>query len=117
MGSVIRKDAAAKDIVADVRTSLTNAKARGGVAKAEAEEIIGPVVTLLASVEAQLKDAQDAATPLAAELKAANDVADDLLGEVFDIVNNAVGRPAAGSDPALALIFPGGIGYYADGDV
>jgi hypothetical protein len=117
MGSVIRKDAAVPDIVEDVGDALTNARAKGGDAKELAEKHLAPVHTLLISIAAQLKDAQDIAKPLVAAMNAENKTADDLLGEVSDIVWNAVGRPAPGSDPALAVIFPGGIAYYAEGDV
>ena len=116
MGSVIRKDAAAADIVSDVREAFKNANAKQGAAKDRALEVLGPVVTLINSVEEQLKATKEEAGPLIAAVAAANDEADDLLGEMSDVIWNVVGRPGPGSDPALAVLFPGGIGYYAEGD-
>jgi hypothetical protein len=51
--------------------------------------------------------------PLVAALDAEDESADRLLGKVSDDVWNAVCRPA--NDPALNILFPGGIAYYADG--
>ncbi len=52
-------------------------------------------------------------TPLAAAVVAKDAVADALLGRISDEIWNIVGRPAA--DPALAVLFPGGVAYYAEG--
>lgn len=117
MGSVIRKDAAVEDILGDVREAFKNANAKEGAAKERAQELLGPVVALILSVEGQLKIAKGEADPLLAAVAAENDRADDLLGEISDIVWNTVGRPGPGSDPALAVLFPGGIAYYAEGDI
>lgn len=113
MGTVIRKDAAIEDILADCRTTLTMATAMGGIWKERADERISPVVTLFDSVDTQLQAAELTLTPLTAAVVAKDAVADALLGRISDEIWNIVGRPAA--DPALAVLFPGGIAYYAEG--
>ncbi len=113
MAEVIRKGAAAADVLADVHTTLRNARARGGDWKAIAEEKLGAVEKLDALVAARLGTAQATLAPLKAALDAEDDGADHLLGGVSDDIWNKVGRPAA--DPVLAIMFPGGIAYYTDG--
>jgi len=114
LGSVIRKDAAVEDILADCKTTLANAQAKGGVWKDRAEERILPVLTLFQSIEGQLDEAEQGLAPLLAAVRAKDADADAVLGKVSDEIWNLVGRPAA--DPALSVLFPGGIAYYADGD-
>lgn len=113
MGEVIRKDAAVADIIADVRTTLTNANARGGDWQSSAQERLGGIVTLADGVEARLKSGRDEVAPLLAALEVEDVSADKLLGRISDDIWNIVGRP--GSDPALDILFPGGISYYAAG--
>ena len=115
MGELIRKDAAADDILADGNTTLTKARARGGDWQTSAEARLGPVLALAASIHARVAEARAAAEPAAAALEAGNHAADDLLGRISDDVWNAVGRPA--SDVAYDIIFPGGFAYYAEGDL
>ncbi len=115
MGEVIRKDAAANDIIADGRTTLTKATARGGDWASTAELRLGQAMALCTSIEARIASATVAAAPAMAALDAGNDRADDLIGRISDDVWNAVGRP--GNDVAFDIIFPGGFGYYAEGDV
>jgi hypothetical protein len=114
MGDVIRSTAAVDDIFADVRTSLANAVAKDGIAKTIAEARLGPTLAMLGTVDAELKEARETATPLLAEEKAENDRADALLDRIYDEVWNDVGRPS--NDRVLSLIFPGGADYYTDGD-
>lgn len=114
MGNVVRKDAAKADIFGDVRSTLTNAQTKGGTLQQLAEERLGPIVTLVDGIEAQLTSVRKTATPLLATIATKNDEADHLLGKVYDQIWNKVGRPA--NDPALSVIFPGGIAYYAEGD-
>ncbi len=115
MGEVIRKGAAAADIFADVRTTLVKARAMGEPYAAAAEERLAPVVALIDGVIARESEAMAALGPLVADVEAKNDLADRVLGRVSDDVWNDVGRPQ--SDPALSILFPGGIAYYADGEV
>lgn len=115
MGNVIKPKMAADSIIADARTTLTQAVARGGRWRDLAELRIAPVLALLTGVEGQLAGARAQAAPLRAARDAEDHRADDLLGRVSDDTWNAVGRPA--NDPALAILFPGGFGYYAEGDV
>ncbi|MDC3988933.1 hypothetical protein [Polyangium jinanense] len=114
MGEIIRKNAAADDIIADAQTTLTQAKARGSRWHELAEGRLGSALALHAGVEAQRKAAETTLTPLRAQIDARNDKADKTIGKVYDIVWNEIGRPA--HDAALAVIFPDGIAYYAEGD-
>ena len=115
MGELIRRTAAADDIIADVRATLMNAEAKGGGWKELAEQRLSGVVALIDNVETQLQKAEAKLEPLLAALDVANEEADAVLGHVSDEIWNEVGRPAA--DPALAVLFPGGIAYYADASV
>ena len=115
MGSTIRQTAAVADIHKDVDTTYTNAAARGGVALSLADQSIGPVLKIAATVATQITAVNEGAKPLLAALDAANDHADDLFNKVSDDIWNAVGRPA--TDPYLSVILPGGSAFYVDGDV
>lgn len=112
MGEVIRRTAAAEDIIADVRSTLANAGAKGGEWNELATQRLADVVALIDDVGARLAKAEAALEPLVAAVDARNADADAVLGRVSDAIWNAVGRPA--SDPALSVLFPGGIAYYAD---
>lgn len=116
MGEIIRKDASVEDIISDAQKALQNADARGGAWKELADQRIGPVLALFSDADAQFNAARQVAAPLEARLEAENDKADGVLGKVSDEVWNAVGRPGPSCDAAYALLFPGGIAYYADGD-
>lgn len=113
MGDVIRRTAAAEDIFADVRSTHANALARGGLWHSIAEARLGPVVKLIDRVEERYQTALKTLAPLTAALDDMDDRADELLSRISDNIWNDVGRPA--HDPALALLFPGGIGYYTEG--
>jgi len=113
MGEVIRKSAAAVDISADVRRTLANARAKGGNWQSLAESKLGAVTPLLDTVESRLAAAEAELVPLVAAVHARDDEADRLLGRISDEIWNDVGRPA--SDPALSVLFPNGIAYYAEG--
>src|SRR5262245_32985264 len=113
MGEVIRKGAAVDDIVADVRTTLGRAEARGEPWRAPAEERLGPTVALLETVEAKLRDCMAVLARLVESIEVQDDSADVLLGKVADDIWNQLGRPSF--DPHLSILFPGGIAYYADG--
>lgn len=115
MGEVIRRDAAAADILADANATLTNAVARGGTWQTSAEARLGPVIALSTSVENRRAAALTEYAPVRARLDAGNDVADNLVGRISDDIWNLLGRP--GNDPALDILFPGGVSYYTDGDV
>jgi hypothetical protein len=113
MGEVIRKSAAAAEIMADVRTSLANARARGGDWRSLAEAKLAALIPLVDTVEARLRAAEAELVPLRAAVQARDDEADRLLGRISDEIWNEVGRPA--TDPALSILFPNGIAYYAEG--
>lgn len=115
MGEVARKNAAVDDIIADARTVMTRASARGGDWAASADTRLSAALRLCADVEAQLAAARELAVPAVAALEAGNEMADDLIGRISDDVWNLVGRPA--SDVAFEILFPGGVAYYADGDL
>ena len=114
MGDVIRNSAAVDDIGDDTRTAHTNAIAKGGTAREIAEERLGPMVAMIDAIELELKEAKAVAKPLVAEVHAENDRADAALARIYDDIWNDVGRPA--NDRVLAVLFPGGTTYYADGD-
>jgi hypothetical protein len=114
MGEVIRKSAAAIDIIADVRSTLTQSRARGGTWQSLAESRLGALTPFIDSVEARLAAAEAELVPLVAAVGVRDDEADRLLGRISDEIWNDVGRPAA--DPALSILFPNGIAYYAQGN-
>src|SRR5262245_2262965 len=99
MGEIIRKDAAALDILSYARTTDRNASDRGGDWQRLAQEKLGPTLLLASDIEQRLAAAREAAAPLEAALEAENERADRLLGRVSDDIWNLVGRPA--TDPAL----------------
>lgn len=113
MGEVIRKDAAADDIVADGIKTLNAAAAKGGTWKQLADERLGPAVSLFNKVIADLEKAETALAPLLASINAYDSEADDFLGAKSDEMWNLIGRPAF--DAFYALVWPGGSSAYADG--
>jgi hypothetical protein len=113
MGDVISKKAAADNIFTDVRETLTNATARGGRWQQFAAERLTTVVGFIDQIEARYAEVRTALAPLEAAVDAQDASADRLIGRLADEVWNAAGRP--GADPSLAIIFPGGIGFYTAG--
>ncbi len=113
MGEVIRRNAAADDIFADLKVTLQRAQSRGGKWKELAEARLQSHLTTLDAILAQREQNQAELAVANAAVAAEDDSADLLIGRVSNELWNALGRPAA--DPTLAIIFPGGIGYYADG--
>jgi hypothetical protein len=114
MGDVIRSNAAVEDIFKDARSALTSAIAKGGTVKDRAEQHIGPIVAMVDAIEAELKTAKELLAPLLAALNAENEKADATIDRIYDDTWNDVDRPA--NDRYLALMYPGGAGYYTDGD-
>ncbi|AKT36213.1 hypothetical protein [Chondromyces crocatus] len=115
MGRTIRKDASTDAIVADARTARIHATARGGAWQTLAEQRLAAGLAHHDEVDAEFVAARALTAPLVATRDAARDRAHTLIGRIANEVWNAVGRPR--HDSALALIFPGGIGYYVDGDM
>ena len=113
MGVVIRKGATPHDIFADIRTTLANATAKGGKWLQYAEERLAAVAASIESIEARVGEAERSVLPLQATVDSAKEEADNALGRVSDEIWNAVGRPR--TDASLAMLFPGGIAYYARG--
>ena len=114
MGDVIRAGAAVDDIFHDARGALQHARARGATVQDRAEVSLGPVVSMVDAIEQELQAARAIHAPLQAALTVENDRADALLNRIYDETWNDVGRPA--QDRYLALMYPGGAGYYTDGD-
>ncbi len=114
MGDLIRPSAGIKEIIKDVRTTLTNAIAKGGLVRERAEQGIGPVLAMIDATEAELEIGRAVLSPLQAAVRMENESADDAIDRVYDDTWNDVGRPA--NDRYLALMFPGGADYYTDGD-
>lgn len=115
MGRTVRADASKETKIADARSASTGAAARGGAWQSLATERLGPILTLYDGVEADLKEAEEEAATLIATRDVERGRARDLVGRVHDQLWNDLGRP--GNDPAFALIFPGGIGYYVECDI
>jgi hypothetical protein len=115
MGEVIRRSAAREAIVADLDTTMRNAKARGGSVAARSEERLGVVLALHADLEPKRTHIErELAT--AESVVAAHDAdADDLVGALADEYWNLIGRPA--NDPVYSTIVPGGIATYTKGAV
>ena len=113
MGEVIRKNAAAGDILADGRTTLTLAAARGGDWASTGTARLGPVLDLAATVSSRLAEANGESAPAEEALSVANDVSDRLIQRISDDVWNLVGRPTC--DAALDLIFPDRMDLLASG--
>jgi hypothetical protein len=113
MGEVIRKDAAVADIFADASSALRMAQQKGGETQRLAEERLATSLTLANDIAAKLRAAEEAEAPLLAALEVEDQRCDKLLGRISDEAWNALGRPAF--DAAFDLLFPGGLGYYADG--
>lgn len=115
MGEVIRKTAAAEDILADARQSFVRAQARGGLYQAAAEGALKPALALFDAVHSKWQALEASLAPLLAAHNARDDQADALVGRIADAVWNDVGRPAAGVDGSYDLLFPSGITFYTDG--
>jgi hypothetical protein len=113
MGEVIAKTAAVGDIVEDLRTTLSNATARGGSLLADAERFLAEVLQLVDEVGLQQASLEAAVEPLEAAVSAADSNADDLLAALYDETLTAAGRP--GSDPFLTLLYPHGSSAYTEG--
>ncbi len=113
MGEVIHKNAAVRDIVADVEHTLTNAGTKDGKLKSLAVEMLTALVTFIRIVIAKLGEARILAGPHRAAIGTKDDGSDKLLLASYDTIYNATGRP--GNDPALAILYPGGPSAYTDG--
>jgi hypothetical protein len=113
MGDVIRKDAAAGDIIADARTTVINAQAKRGTWQSTTEEKLSAGLAAVAVLEAKLSTLSQQAEPLIAAIHVIDDVADPFIGKLSDDAWNLLGRPSA--DPFYDLLFPGGISVYTDG--
>lgn len=114
MGEVIRRNASADDIFADVRTTYTNAQAAGGLFQTLADETVKPALALSESIDGKMRAAQAKAAPLVAAKQARNVAADRLVARVSDDVWNDIDRPRR--DPQYDLLFPSGITYYTEVD-
>jgi hypothetical protein len=114
MGDVIRAGAAVTEIFKDVDKSLDESRARGGTIQERAESCIAPVMAMVKAAEQELAIARTFMGPLQAALNAENDQADAVLNRIYDETWNDVGRPA--NDRYLALMYPGGAGYYTEND-
>src|SRR5262245_29879905 len=110
MEGPIQREATARDVSAHVRSVLAGATSIGGDAKRICEERLGPVLSLVEMVTAQLDKAREDAGPILAAVSANSRRARAVLERVNDDLWGAVGRPA--SDATLSLLFPGGTSYY-----
>ncbi len=113
MGEVIRKSAAAEDIVADGRAASTVAQARGGTVKTLAEQCLAAPLRLVDLVDKRLRAAEATAGPLIAAQDHVDEQVDRVVARLSDLVWNDIGRPA--SDPIYDTLFPSGITFYTAG--
>ena len=115
MGDLIRKNAAAEDIFADLATSDVNARAYAGAIdlKPLADRYLKPHLSLAKLIQDKRDKARQEYRPLKAKLDAQDEAADALLLRTSDDVWNDTGRSM--EDPAYEVLFPGGIGYYTEG--
>lgn len=103
MGDVINKKAAVEDIVADCRSTLTTATARGTPFRTLAEEYLKAPLAVFDLVAGRLKNAEAALAPLNARLDVADDAADALLGRSSDEIWNgrlSPDRPTCALQPS-----------------
>ena len=114
MGEVIRATAGVDDIFADGRKACAAADARGNRIKERADEGLAPAIAMVDAIDDELKMALAMYVPLQAAVAAQNEESDATLNRIYDDTWNDVGRP--GNDRYLALMYPGGAGYYTDGD-
>ena len=114
MGDVIQARAAVDEIFKDTGIALEQSRARGGTIQERAESCIAPVMAMVKATEQELQIAREVLGPLQAALDAGNDEADGVLNRIYDDTWNDVGRPA--HDRYLALMYPGGAGYYTEND-
>jgi hypothetical protein len=117
MGEVISKNAAAEDILSDLKTTLEKATARKGVWQSEAERILRPTVVLADEIDVELQAMTAATTRLRNALEVCDDEADALLAKSYDEIYNTLDRPGTGSDPVLDLMYPGGFTAYSGADI
>lgn len=119
MGEVISRKAGRDKIIEDLKATQTGAAARaalpGGEAWATAEARFGPILQLYAATLAKLAAARSELAPLQVAVNVANDVGDEMVKVISDEIWNQLGRP--GNDPLYELLFPGGAGFYVDGNV
>lgn len=113
MSETGRVGAQGGDIMAHVRSALVNATGKGGIWKQIGQERLGPVVSLVTAITAELDKASRVAEPLFAIVSVRQKSASAVLRRVHDDLWSALGKPA--TDAALSLLFPGGLAYYADG--
>jgi hypothetical protein len=107
MGEIVRKKAPPDDIMEDVGETVTKAVPKQGVWKSVAEEKLEPLVKIYATVKADQEALHKKLAPLLADVDQFDIRADKFIGEKSDEIWNALDRP--GNDPALSLLFPGGI--------
>lgn len=113
MGDLVPKSAAAATIMADVETTLSRARARGGKWGELAEKMLGNAVRLSAMSAAERAKAESELRECQAAIEAQDDVADKLVAQLSDEVWNRIGRPSF--DSTYDVVFPSGISYYTGG--
>lgn len=112
MGEVIRKNAAAADILADARDATTRATARGGTWQTLAAQALAGPLKLADQVESRLATARATVAPLVAIQASEKIRVDGIIGRISDQIWNDIGRPA--HDAYFELMFPGGIAFYTE---
>jgi hypothetical protein len=113
MGDVAIRDGTEAAILAEARAALQAFAAKGGAWKRAAEEKLAPILSLLAGILAELAKARGAEAPVTAAVIAASERGEACIERVYGALKDALGRPAF--DAALAILFPGGTGFYTAG--
>lgn len=110
MGEVIGPGASFDAIESDIKATHQAASIRGDDWKTPAQNIIGPVVSLLLVIDGKLAPVIVPLEQLESELELMDSESDLLVGAERDFLWNELGRKA--EDIYFEFIFPGGKNFY-----
>jgi hypothetical protein len=114
MGEVITSTASVTRIEDHVRRALRAARALGGDVAQAAEARVAPAVAAIDAAVALQNAAQETEAVAWAAVLAEDAKSDTGIGQLRDMMWNALGRPR--QSPFLDQVFPGGVGTYTSGD-
>lgn len=110
MGEVIGANASGDAIEADIINSHQAAAIRGDEWKIPAQNILGPVISILGVIDGKLGPVQVTLNLLESEILLIDEESDQLVGAERDSLWNALGRKA--DDVYFEILFPGGKNFY-----
>ena len=110
MGEIIGANASSDAIEADIITSHQAASIRSDEWKVPAQNILGPVVSVLSVIDGKLKPVQITLSLLETEIVLVDEESDQIIGSERDLLWNALGRKA--DDVYFEILFPGGKSFY-----